>query len=95
MTKREWKVGDRVARKREHDCTFPEYLAGKEYIVEEVDEEGDPRIPAPGNIGWFWAGDACDVFDVLNSDPASELDAIERDMADLFSRMRAAIERLK
>lgn len=29
------------------------------------------------------------------SPPPSEIDAIERDMADLFARMRAAIERLK
>lgn len=33
--------------------------------------------------------------DYESTHPTSELDAIERDMADLFARLRAAIERLK
>jgi hypothetical protein len=39
-----------------------------------------------GDVGWANADEL---------EPASELDAIERDMADIFARMRAAIERLK
>lgn len=95
MTTREWKVGDRVVRKRKFDDAYPEYISGQEYVVEEVEEGGDPRIPADGNLGWFFASDAREVFEVVQSAPISELDAIERDMADLFARMRAAIERMK
>ena len=86
MTERKWKVGDRVI------CNDPDY--GKWFrqdgeIVGGYDGLWVVRFSDGVELNHY----SHELIPALES--ASELDAIERDLKDLFARMRAEIERLK
>lgn len=94
---RELKIGDKVTRDRR--IAQSSWPAGEVRTVAGFDRDGDPYMKEDvagfgATIGWADYQELTLVEEEKCIDPISELDAIERDMTDLFARMRAAIERL-
>lgn len=89
------KIGDMVLVTRPEDtdelpfwdCEEMDQFHGKTYRVKDRDHDGFYLDECgPWCFGENWLTVQSSTW---------ELDTIERDMADLFARMRAAIERLK
>lgn len=91
MRDHDWKAGD-IAEFKEDAMG---YKKDGLYKVSRLDHAGDPILTLNGmDDAWF----GCQLSQYAKRIPGrvnDELDAIERDMTDLFARMRAAIERLK
>lgn len=88
MTTREWKVGDRVIC---NDPGYTDLVYRQEGVIARKHSEDLWGVEVSGCELAHYGHEMI----LVEGAHESELDAIEREFTDLFTRMRAAIERLK